>query len=143
MKTNTMKTKITTVLLLLFTLVGLSSCSKETVDNIERDTALNIIRTNKWFDVVKTVTIAGQADIRTTLVGDDDGDYMEFKKDGYAYIFNDGQTDSYAYSMPSNKKMIFDGNEFDIKENIIQTVARFTLQRTTATGTEKIEFRRR
>ncbi|NGM65667.1 hypothetical protein [Sphingobacterium sp. SGR-19] len=123
-------------------LIGLSSCSKETVDNIGRDTALNIIRSNKWFDVVKTTSVAGTADVRVTLVGD--GENMEFKSNGYAYVYGaEGETSSYSYSMPTSKKMVFDNMEYDIQENIIQTVAKFTLVNTTGSATTKIEFRRR
>ncbi|WP_146113733.1 hypothetical protein [Sphingobacterium gobiense] len=123
-------------------LMGLSSCSKETVDNIGRDTALNIIRSNKWFDVVKTTSVADQADVRVMLVGE--GENMEFKSNGYAYVYGaEGGTSSYSYSMPTSKKMIFDDVEYDIQENIVQTVAKFTLVNTAGNITTKIEFRRR
>jgi len=122
--------------------IGLSSCSKETVDNIGRDTALNIIRSNKWFDVVKTTSVAEKADVQVTLVGD--GENMEFKSNGYAYVYGaEGETRSYSYSMPTTKKMNFDGVEYDIQENLVQTVAKFTLVNITGDITTKIEFRRR
>lgn len=123
-------------------LIGLSSCSKETVDNIGRDTALNIIRSNKWFDVVKTTSKTDEDPVREVLVGE--GETMEFKSNGYAYLYKDaGETGSYAYSMPTSKKMIFAGVEYDIQENLVQTVAKFTLVNITGDITTKIEFRRR
>lgn len=130
------------VLLIGMIFLGLMSCSKETVDNIGRDTALNIIRSNKWFDVVKTTSVASGEDEKETLVGE--GQNMEFKSNGYAYVYGEGgETDSYTYSMPTSKKMIFDDVEYDIKENIIQTVAKFTLINTTGNTMTTIEFRRR
>ncbi|TYP91798.1 hypothetical protein BC792_11845 [Sphingobacterium allocomposti] len=130
------------VLLVGVATLALVSCSEETVDNIERDTALNIIRANKWFDVVKTTSVAGQADVTEVLVGD--GENLEFRSNGYAYVYGaNGSTESYPYHMPSNKKMVFDGVEYDVQENIIQTVARFTLVNTTSGITTTITFRRR
>ncbi len=124
--------------------LGLVSCSEDTVDNINRDTALNIIRANKWFDVVKTISVAGEDDEREVLVGNEEGDYLEFKSNGFAYVYvANGETESYAYSMPSNKKMVFAGVEYDIQENLIQTITRFTLVNTTNGVTTKIVFRRR
>lgn len=123
-------------------LVGLSSCSKETVDNIGRDTALNIIRSNKWFDVVKTTSKTDEDPVREVLVGE--GETMEFKSNGYAYVYRGaGETGSYTYSMPTSKKMIFAGVEYDIPESLVQTVAKFTLVNITDDTTTKIEFRRR
>lgn len=122
--------------------LGLASCSEETVDNIERDTAQNIIRANKWFDVVKTTSIAGQADVTEVLVGE--GENMEFKSNGFAYVYlSGGGTESYPYDMPTSKKMNFDGKEYDIQENIIQTVTKFTLKNSSNGITTTITFKRR
>ena len=42
------------LLILGLVAIGLASCSKETLDYAERDTALNLLRANKWFEVTIT-----------------------------------------------------------------------------------------
>jgi len=129
---------------LIFGLVSftLLSCSEETVDNIERDTALNIIRANKWFDVVRTISVSGQADVSETLVGD--GENLEFKSDNFAYVFaGAGQTRSFPYNLETNKRMVFDGKTYEVQESIIQTVSRLTLVNNEGSIRTTIVFRRR
>ncbi|WDF68627.1 hypothetical protein PQ465_20320 [Sphingobacterium oryzagri] len=131
----------------MFLLVGLLSlsmisCSEDTVDNIGRDTALNIIRSNKWFDVVKTTSVAGAADVTETLVGA--GEELEFKSNNFAYVYGpNGETDSYAYNLETNKRMMFDGRTYEVQESIIQTVARLTLVNNEGNIRTTIVFRRR
>lgn len=125
--------------LVSFTLL---SCSEETVDNIGRDTALNIIRANKWFDVVRTTSVSGQAEISETLVGD--GENLEFKSDNFAYVFaGAGQTRSFSYNLETNKRMVFDGKTYEVQESIIQTVTRLTLVNNEGNTRTTIVFRRR
>ncbi|GHE28555.1 hypothetical protein [Sphingobacterium griseoflavum] len=129
---------------LIFGLVSFAflSCSEDTVDNIGRDTALNIIRANKWFDVVRTVSVAGQADVSETLVAD--GENLEFKSDNFAYVYaGAGQTRSFPYTLETNKRMVFDGKTYEVQESIIQTVTRLTLVNNEGNIKTTIVFRRR
>jgi len=121
--------------------LGILSCSEDTVDNIGRDTALNIIRANKWFDVVQTTSVAGAISETKVLVGE--GGTLEFKSDNFAYVFSDGETVSYPYTLETNKRMVFDGKTYEIQESIIQTVTRLTLVNNEAGVTTTIVFRRR
>ncbi|KGE14456.1 hypothetical protein DI53_1485 [Sphingobacterium deserti] len=128
------------VLAAIFSL-GVLSCSEDTVDNIGRDTALNIIRANKWFDVIQTTTISGGTPETKVLVGE--GGTLEFKSDNFAYVFTGGETVSYPYTLETNKRMVFDGKTYEVQESIIQTVTRLTLVNNEAGVTTTIVFRRR
>lgn len=129
-------------LLIGFISLGAFSCSEDTIDNIGRDTALNIIRANKWFDVVKTTSVSGQVDINETLVGE--GETLEFKSDNYAYVYKGGgDTRSFAYNLETNKRMVFDGKTYEVQESIIQTVAKITLVSNEGGVRTSIVFRRR
>jgi len=121
---------------------GLASCSEDTIDNIGRDTAQNIIRSNQWEDVVRTEFVDGKEVFRDTLVKKPQ--YMNFNKDGYTYIMlgQDGAK-SYPYEMPNSKTMIFEGVTYTIKENIITTIVKFSMENVTNGKTTRYEFKRR
>lgn len=142
-----MKTLLLTYKNWMFLLVGLVSlgmisCSEDTVDNIERDTALNIIRSNKWFDVVKTTSAADVVDVVDTLVGS--GENLEFKSNNFAYVYGpNGETESFSYNLETNKRMIFDNKTYEVQESIIQTVSRITLVNNENGIRTTIVFRRR
>ncbi|MCT1526127.1 hypothetical protein [Sphingobacterium hotanense] len=133
------------VLMLLFVAIGLASCSKDTLDSIERDTAQNIIRINKWYDVIKTVSVADAADVTTVLVGAGENTYMEFRANNNAYIMrtDNSWSDPIPYLLKGEKVMEFDGLEYQIQENIISTIGKFTLKRVDGPTTTTIQFRRR
>ncbi len=132
------------VLILLFVAIGLASCSKDTLDSIERDTAQNIIRLNKWYDVVKTETENGETQTEI-LVGNGEKSYIEFRANGNAYIMQSDQSfaDPIPYNMPDNKVMVFDGVRYEIQENIISTITKFTLKNVEGAKTTTIQFKRR
>jgi hypothetical protein len=135
------KNKLWTLLIAAIFSLSMLSCSEDTVDNIGRDTALNIIRANKWFDVVKTTTVSGGTPETTVLVAE--GETLEFKSDNFAYVFTGGQTVSYPYLLETNKRMVFDDKTYEVQESIIQTVTRLTLVNNEAGVTTTIVFRRR
>ncbi len=104
------------------------SCSKETIDNIGRDTVLNIIRTGNWTKQVKTTRIGG--DMATVYTEEmlGSGDRLEFKSDGRAWTYRaDGNATSVPYSMPTTKQMIYDGVNYAIQETLTGTVRKMTL----------------
>ncbi len=133
------------VLMLLFVAIGLASCSKDTLDSIERDTTVNIIRANKWFDVVKTVSVEGQESVRTVIVGDEVYKNLEFKSNNNAYIMKADETMSapIPYKLEGEKVMWFDGVKYEIQENIISTITHFTLKNVEGLTTTTIRFERR
>ncbi|MBE8721469.1 hypothetical protein [Sphingobacterium pedocola] len=140
-----MKTKITLMLFMAVSIVGLSSCSEETIDNISRDTALNIITAGVWQKATKTVS--GNSDntlnVTTELLAENQT--LNFDKDGKAWIKTEGsdvQT-SKSYNLSSPKKMTFDGLDYDIKENIVQSIATLTLVNITGPVRTEIVFKRR
>jgi len=131
------------LLILGLVAIGMSSCSKETLDSAGRDVAQNIIRSYKWTDVVRVVKVTGKEEVRDTLVSKKtENSYLEFKKDGYAYIYKDGQSTSATYDMPTSRSMNYGGIPYIIKENIIQTTLKFTLENVTEATTTTIEFKR-
>lgn len=124
--------------------IGLASCSEDTIDNIGRDTALNIIRSNSWNNVVHTEFVGGKEVLRDTLVGEGKDAKLDFNKDGFAYMFDGkGGTKSVAYEMPNSKTMIFGGTTYNIQENIVTTVVKFSMENVTAGKTSRYEFKRR
>lgn len=130
----------------LFSLVLLiASCSKETVNSAGRDVAQNIIRTDKWRQQTKIVSGNADASLNVTIEMLDEGDYLEFKKDNRAWTYRkaDGSASSVEYSMPTNRKMIFDGVEYDIKENIVQSITTLTLERIDGPMKTQIIFKRK
>lgn len=123
--------------------IGLSSCSKETLNSAGRDITQNVIRASKWNNVVKTVTTDGEK-VVDTLVGATEKDYLDFNKDGFAYIYDgDGNTSSVSYDLPTSKSMNFDNVSYQIKENIIQSTIKFTLENVTDGKTTTIQFKRK
>ncbi len=127
-----------------FVLLGLASCSKETIDSIGKDSALNIIRSNKWYDVVKIEKIGSEIVLKDTIVGNKEGHYLDFNKDGFAYVYDgQGGTKSFKYDMPTSKTMNFDGTLYNIKENILQTILNFSMENTSNGKTTTYTFKRR
>lgn len=127
MNSIAMKTMMKTGMVLALMALTLS-CSKETVDNIGRDTVLNIIRTGKWTKQVKTTRIGGDVGTEYTEEMLGEGDYLEFKKDNRAWTYGaDGDATSVPYSMPTTKQMVYDGVTYEIKEAITGTIRKITL----------------
>ena len=123
--------------------IGLSSCSKETLDSAGRDIAKNVIKASKWNNVVKTVTTDGDK-LVDTLVGNTQKEYLDFTNDGFAYIYDgEGKATSVSYDMPTSKSMNFDNVSYQIKESIIQSTMKFTLENVTDGKTTIIEFKRK
>src|SRR5690606_22508518 len=101
--------------------IGLASCSKETLNSAENDIALNAIRTGDRKNVVKITTTSG-AEITDTLAAESYGTYVDFDKDGFAYIFDaEGGSKSYAYKTEAAKQMTFDNVLYRINETITQS----------------------
>lgn len=106
--------------------IGIVSCSKETIDNVGRDTALNVIRTGNWERWTKTVSgNVGELDATREMMKQ--GETLNFDKDGAWHKKLDKSAVSYDYSMPDSKTMIFDGVEYKIQESIVSTVSKLTL----------------
>jgi len=124
--------------------VGLVSCSKETLDSAGRDVALNIITTGVWEKA--TQTIAGNSDVSLNVTREllDENQTLNFDKDGKAWVKTEGadtQT-SFSYSMPSPKQMTFEGIDYEIKENIVQSISTLTLVNKRDLVTTTIVFKR-
>ena len=116
-----MKREMTKLFLALFVVIGLSACTKETVDNIGRDAALNIA---------------------TELLAEDET--INFNKDGKAYVKKEGNdVRNYSFNMPSAKEMTFDGMTYAIQENIVQSITTLTLVNHTGPIRTEILFKRK
>jgi len=124
--------------------IGLASCSKETLDSAGRDVAQNVIRSFEWTNVVKVEKVDGKEVLRDTIASESKGTYLDFDKDGFAYLFDGkGGSTSFAYDMPTSKSMNFNKVSYTIKENIIQSTVKFTLENVTDMKTTTIEFKRK
>ncbi|HMR18459.1 MAG TPA: hypothetical protein PKA53_04095 [Sphingobacterium sp.] len=135
---------MTKLFLALFVVIGLSACTKETVDNIGRDAALNIIVTGNWEKATRT--ISGNEDeglnIATELLAEDET--INFNKDGKAYVKKEGNdVRNYSFNMPSAKEMTFDGMTYAIQENIVQSITTLTLVNHTGPIRTEILFKRK
>lgn len=124
--------------------LGFASCSKETLSYAERDTALNLLRANKWYDVVKYYDVNG-ANTSDTLVGDKTTEYIEFRANDFAYIMQSDKNFGPAipYSMPEKQVLIFDGVTYQIEQSLIGGLKQFSGTSTTNGKTDKIVFKRR
>ena len=107
--------------------IGIVSCSKETIDSVGRDTALNVIRTGNWERWTKTVSGNPVGELNVTQEMMVQGETLNFDKDGAWHKKLDKSAVAYDYSMPDSKTMIFDGVEYQIQENIVSTVSKLTL----------------
>jgi|SRR5690606_35321020 len=123
--------------------VGLGACSKETVDNMGRDTALNIIRTGTWESWTKTVAGSSNPDLNVTVQILEEGETLNFDKDGAWHKKNDGTAQSHTYHMPTSKSMVFDGVEYQIKESIVGGVSTLTLTHIAGAVTTTMVFKRK
>lgn len=132
------------LLILGIVAIGFSSCSKETLDSAGRDVSQNVIRSFEWTNVVKVESVAGKVVLTDTIASASKGTYLDFDKDGFAYVFDGkGGSTSYPYDMPTSKSMNFNKVSYTIKENIIQSTIKFTLENTLGDKTTTIEFKRK
>ncbi|OYD45617.1 hypothetical protein CHU00_11695 [Sphingobacterium cellulitidis] len=123
--------------------IGFASCSKETLNSAENDIALNAIRTGEWKNVVKTTTVDGK-EITDTIASTSRGTYLDFDKDGYAYVYDGkGGSKSFAYRIENSKTMYFDNVQYKINESIIQSTIRFSISGQDNAANTKIEFKRK
>lgn len=139
-----MKREMTKLFLALFVVIGLSACSKETVDNIGRDAALNIIVTGNWEKATRTISGNDEEglNITTELIAEDE--VINFNKDNKAYVKKEGNNvRSYDYEMPTAKEMTFDGLAYAIQENIVQSITTLTLVNHTGPVRTEIVFKRK
>ena len=132
-------------LILCLMTIGLASCSKETLNSAERDTALNLLRANKWFVVNITTKEEGKDPVVEQLVGGEDTEYIEFRANGNAYIMYSDKSfsDPIAYNMPEKKVLVFGGITYQINEGLIGSIKQFTGTSTQGSKTTTIEFKRR
>ncbi len=139
-----MKTKITFLSAFAVMAFVLFSCTKETIDNIGRDGALNIIVTGNWEKATKTISGSenDELNITTELLAEDET--INFNKDGKAYVKKEGNdVRSYDYELPSAKEMKFDGMTYAIQENIVQSISTLTLVNHTGPVRTEIVFKRK
>lgn len=139
-----MKREMTKLFLALFVVIGLSACSKETVDNIGRDAALNIIVTGNWEKATRTISGNDEEglNVTTELIAEDE--VINFNKDGKAYVKKEGNNvRSYDYEMPTAKEMTFEGLTYAIQENIVQSITTLTLVNHTGPVRTEIVFKRK
>ncbi len=139
-----MKTKITLLSTLAILVVMAFSCSKETVDNIGRDAALNIIVTGNWEKA--TMTVSGNEDEGLNVITEilDEDETINFNKDGKAYVKKEGSdVRNYPFSMPTAKEMSFNGTTYAIQENIVQSISTLTLVNHTGPIRTEIVFKRK
>lgn len=123
--------------------IGFASCSKETLNSAENDIALNAIRTGEWKNVVKTTTVDGK-EITDTIASTSRGTYLDFDKDGYAYVFDGkGGSKSFPYRIENSKTMYFDNVQYKINESIIQSTIKFSISGQDNAANTKIEFKRK
>lgn len=139
-----MRREMTKLFLVLFVIAGLSACTKETVENIGRDGALNIVVTGHWEKATKK--ISGNDDeglnITTELLAEDET--INFNKDGKAYVKKEGNdVRTHNFTMPSAKEMEFDGMTYAIQENIVQSITTLTLVNHTGPVRTEIAFKRK
>jgi len=128
--------------LIALMVVGMESCSKETVDSAGRDVAQNIIRTGTWKRQTKTVSTEGATEGVTTEILKE-GESINFDKDNKAWTKHvDGTGTSVPYNMPTSRKMTFNGMDYDIKENIVGAISTLTLVNKTGPITTTIVFKR-
>lgn len=139
-----MKREMTKLFLALFVVIGLSACSKETVDNIGRDAALNIIVTGNWEKATRTISGNDEEGLNVTTELIEEDEVINFNKDGKAYVKKEGNNvRSYDYEMPTAKEMTFDGLPYAIQENIVQSVTTLTLVNHTGPVRTEIVFKRK
>ena len=122
----------------------LFSSTKETIDNIGRDGALNIIVTGNWEKATKTVSGSDNEDLNVTTELLADNEVINFDKDGKAYVKKEGNNvRTYDYEMPTAKEMKFDGMTYAIQETIVQSISTLTLVNYTGPIRTEIKFKRK
>lgn len=142
MKTLTNTFRNWSIILLGVMMFGISSCSKETVDNIGRDAALNIVRTGSWASWTRTVAGSPTPELNVTTQLLAEGETINFDKDGAWHKKKDGTAVSHSYSMPTASSMVFDGVTYDIQENIVGSITTLTLVNKNAAVTTTMVFKR-
>jgi|GEM_PF-325810 len=143
-KGGVMKTRMTLLSAFAVMALVLFSCTKETVDNIGRDAALNIIVTGNWEKATRTISGNENPDLNITeeLLAEDET--INFDKDGKAYVRKEGNdVRTYDYEMPSAKEMKFDGLTYAIQETIVQSISTLTLVNHTGPIRTEIVFKRK
>lgn len=139
-----MKRKITNLVLALCVVAGLTGCSEETIDNIGRDAALNIIVTGNWEKATHTISGHENEGLNLTTELLEEDEVINFDKDGKAYVKTEGNTvRTYDYELPTSKEMKFDGMTYAIQENIVQSMTTLTLVNLTGPIRTSIVFRRK
>lgn len=140
-----MKTKITLLSTFVMLTFMLFSCSEETVDNIGRDAALNIIVSGNWEKATRTVS--GNEDEGLNLVTQllEDDETLNFNKDGRAYVRKEGEDDvvrSYEFDLHTAQEMTFNNMTYSIQENIVQSISTLTLVNHTGAVRTELVFKR-
>lgn len=125
-------------------LFSFASCSK-TRDGLGLDTIRNNARTGKW-EVIHQIYIGNSSEPITTNNLTEGAGYAEFKSDNKVHFYNSSgvtnPADAKTYSFLDTKSILYDGDEFDIQENLAGSFSKMTLQRSTTTGREVYIFQR-
>jgi hypothetical protein len=87
-----------------------SACKKK---DVEKTTAEKI--TGSWKFINVTYNFFYGATSHLTSYDGITGDYFDFRADGKVYLQVRGNKDTAAYSILSDNKIKFDGDDFDIK----------------------------
>src|SRR5690606_1258174 len=138
-----MKREMTKLFMALFVAISLSACSEETVDNIGRDAALNIIVTGNWEKATQTISGHDEEGLNITTELLDEDEVINFNKEGKAEVFvGDDVVRSYDFEMPTAKQMKFNGLTYEIQENIVQSISTLTIVNHTGPVRTEIVFKR-
>ncbi|GAB3426928.1 hypothetical protein [Niabella aquatica] len=140
-----MKQFLSSILLIFIVLFGFSSCSK-TRDGLGLDTINNSARVGKWENITYQVYIGTSSEPISSANLTEGAAYAKFQSDNKVHFYNkdgvDNPAEAKTYSFIDTKSIIYDGNEYDIQENLVGSFTKMTLQRTTTTGREVYIFER-
>lgn len=133
-----------TPLILVIAIIIFTSCSK-TRDGLGLDTVINNAKTGKW-NVRHLIYVGTSSDPLTDENLTPGSGYAEFKSNNKVYYYDDNGVHNESidvnYSFLDTKSIIYDGDTYNIQENLVGTFKKMTLQRSIPTGREVYIFER-
>lgn len=137
-----MKRSLQLILIMLVTSLVFTACTT-TRNAIGIDTINGFIRTGKWTSLTKEAYAPGSnTALKTNVLTD--GQYLEFKSDNKAHIYNASGAEVSAanYHFTDTKTMMYDGVEYKVQENFVSTISTMTLVNESSAGRTLLIFRR-
>lgn len=131
------------LIIAFFVIAGIFTACSTTRNAIGIDTINGFVRTGKWTTLTKEVYAPGSnTAIKTHVLTD--GQYLEFKNDDKAHVYNSSGTElsSHSYRFLDTKTMLYDGVEYKVQENFVSTISIMTLVNESATGKTVLIFNR-